>query len=82
MANNASEMVSETTKAEGGPAKGSTAVSNKCNAAPTRASTDGFQAQMQSAVDKERNFEQTAQEIMSRMQSDPASITSEVSPPC
>lgn len=33
---------------------------------------------MQSAVDKERNFEQTAQEIVSRMQTNPSSITSEV----
>lgn len=40
--------------------------------------SDGEQAQMQSAVDKERNFEETAQEIVARMQTDPASITSEV----
>lgn len=35
-------------------------------------------AQMQSQVDKTRNFEQAAQEIGGKMQANPASITTEV----
>lgn len=77
--NNANEMVSETMKAEGGPAKGSTAVRIILRDTRLWHVLTSLQAQMQSAVDTERNFEETAQEIMSRMQNDPASITSEVS---
>jgi len=33
---------------------------------------------MQSAVDKERNFEQAAAEIVNKMNTNPGSITSEV----
>jgi hypothetical protein len=42
---------------------------------PTQGSTS---AQMQSQVGKTRNFEQAAQEVGSKMQSAPESITSEV----
>jgi hypothetical protein len=42
---------------------------------PTQGSTS---AQMQSEVGKTRNFEQAAQEVGSKMQSAPESVTSEV----
>jgi hypothetical protein len=42
---------------------------------PTQSSTS---AQMQSQVGKTRNFEQAAQEVGSRMQSAPESVTTEV----
>ena len=42
---------------------------------PTQGSTS---AQMQSQVGKTRNFEQAAQEVGSKMQSAPESVTSEV----
>ncbi|KAF7186272.1 hypothetical protein HII31_12347 [Pseudocercospora fuligena] len=55
----ASKVISETAKAEGGPEKGS------------------LSAQMQSQVGKTQNFEQAAQEISSKMSSNPSSITSQ-----
>ena len=56
----ASQAISETAQAEGGPPKGSTS------------------AQMQSQLGKTQNFEHAAQEVGSKMQNDPASVTSEV----
>ena len=55
-----SNIISETSKQEGGPTHGSTS------------------AQMQSEVGKTRNFEQAAQEVGSKMQSAPETVTSEV----
>lgn len=58
--NAASQVISETAKAEGGPHKGSSS------------------AQMQSEVGRTQNFEQAAQEVGSKMQNAPGTITSEV----
>jgi len=56
----AGAAISETARAEGGSAKGSTS------------------AQMQSEVGKQRNFEQAAAEVGSKIQNAPETITSEV----
>jgi len=56
----AGAAISQTAKAEGGPAKGSTS------------------AQMQAEVGRQRNFEQAAQEVGSKLQNAPETVTSQV----
>ena len=56
------EVISEPSRAEVGPSKGS------------------LSAEMQSQVGKTRNFEEAVHKVGSKMENNPASVTSEVSP--